>query len=150
MFGVWTDWRHPDLFSSGYFSYYYMNMPNSIYKTFCLALIALLFGGCAEVSHSPAEITPISITERATQQTLVTQLEFELDTGYVRTLKSGSQWTHIGRVSQGEVYKPFKDVFTLQGAQVHEAYLVVGNGKLVGFYLPVERGFSPLKQPISI
>jgi len=114
-----------------------------------LAATMLLLAGCA-VSHTPTELTPLAITEHTKQQTLTNQLTFELGTGYSRTLKAGSQWISIGRVPQGEVYKPYKDVFTLEGANVHEAYLVVDTGRLIGFYLPVERGYSPLKQALPL
>lgn len=77
-------------------------------------------------------------------------MEVELDTGYSRKLKAGSQWVHTGTISQGEVYKPYKDVFTLEGAHIHEANLVVSNDQLIGFYLPVERGFSPLARKVSL
>jgi len=53
-------------------------------------------------------------------------------------------------VTQGEVFKPYHDVFTLEGTNVHEAYLVVSNNTLKGFYLPVERTFSPLNTQISL
>ena len=33
--------------------------------------------------------------------------------------------------------------FTVEGAHVHEAYLVIAGEKLVGFYLPVESSFAP-------
>lgn len=103
--------------------------------------------GCAVV-HSPARLTPVMSVSPA--QTLGRQLDIVLDTGYSRTVKAGSQWQLVGNIIQGTVYRPLRDVFTLEGAHIHEAYLVVGNGKLVGFYLPAEGGFSPLKHPLEI
>jgi hypothetical protein len=42
------------------------------------------------------------------------------------------------------------DVFTIEGAHIHEAYLVVDAGdQLVGFYLPAEQAFSPM-MPIAL
>lgn len=78
--------------------------------------------------------------------TLSSPLELQLRTGYHRTLKQGSRWTRIGSVPQGDVYKPYRDVFTIEGAHMHEAYLVVDKGMLVGFYLPAERGYADLGQ----
>src|SRR5262249_48913216 len=63
--------------------------------------------------------------------------------GYKRIIARGSVWTRVGRIAEGEVYKPAGGVFTVEGAQVHEAYLVMEGDRVVGFYLPVERAFSP-------
>ena len=109
----------------------------------------LVLAGCA-VQQTATQIVPLAAEQEAQQRTLAQALELQLDTGYKRSLKQGSRWTHIGRVQQGEVYKPYQDVFTLEGAHVHEAYLVVDNGVLVGFYLPAERAYSPLGQRPSI
>jgi len=37
----------------------------------------------------------------------------------------------------------------VEGAHVHEAYLVVAGDRLVGFYLPVEKAYSPAT-PVSL
>ena len=111
--------------------------------------LMLVLAGCA-VQQTATQIVPLAAEQEAQQRTLAQALELQLDTGYKRSLKQGSRWTHIGRVQQGEVYKPYQDVFTLEGAHVHEAYLVVDNGVLVGFYLPAERAYSPLGQRPSI
>ena len=65
--------------------------------------------------------------------------------GYRRVISRGSVWMRIGRTAEGEVYKPVDRVFTIEGAQVHEAYLVLDGDRIVGFYLPVERAFSPAR-----
>ena len=77
-------------------------------------------------------------------------LDIKFDTGYARQVKQDSQWVRIGSIAQGDVYKPHQDVFTLEGAHIHEAYWVVKNSLLVGFYLPFEQGFSALKQPVPV
>jgi hypothetical protein len=75
---------------------------------------------------------------------LAREIHITLDTGYTRTLKAGGRWQAAGTVDQGAVYRPVGDVFTLEGAHIHEAWLVVRDGVLIGFYLPAERGYSPL------
>ncbi|MGT2494407.1 hypothetical protein ACU4GD_37915 [Cupriavidus basilensis] len=60
----------------------------------------------------------------------------QLDTGYTRQLAANSVWKRVGHVPQGEVYRPVGTIFTIEGRQVHEAYLVLKDNKLVGFYLP--------------
>lgn len=78
------------------------------------------------------------------------QIDIKLDTGYTRSLIAGSQWMRVGAIAQGQVYRPYNTIFTLEGTHVHEAYLVIANNNLTGFYLPVEHGYSPLKQKISL
>lgn len=73
-----------------------------------------------------------------------------LSTGYRRVLARGSRWLPMGQVPQGLVYRPADTVFTIEGRDVHEAYLVVSVQRLVGFYLPGEHRFSPLSQPLSV
>jgi hypothetical protein len=65
--------------------------------------------------------------------------------GYRRMIRRGSLWTRIGRSVEGEVFKPVDGTFTVEGAHVHEAYLVLDGDRLVGFYLPVERAFAPVR-----
>ena len=81
---------------------------------------------------------------------MATSLQIELDTGYARSVEAASQWLRIVALAQGDVFKPYRDVFTLEGAHVHEAYLIVDNGVLVGFYLRAERSFSPLKHKVNV
>ena len=44
----------------------------------------------------------------------------------------------VGNLPQEQVLKPIDAVFTIEGRQIHEAYLVVADDHLVGFYLPGE------------
>ena len=108
------------------------------------ALLALSLAGCA-VQYVPAELAPSATVAQGRASVLTQALELQLATGYRRTLAGGSRWTHAGRIAQGDVYRPYQSVFTLEGSHVHEAYLVVEGGRLVGFYLPAEKGFSPLQ-----
>lgn len=72
--------------------------------------------------------------------------EVPLSTGYSTTLRPGSRWELVGHLPQGEVYRTRDQVVTVEGAHIHEAYIVIDRGSLVGFYLPVEQTFSPLGQ----
>lgn len=108
----------------------------------CLAaLLCTLAVACASVSHTPATLSP---APDAAVRTLRTPATISFDTHYQRKLAAGSQWKLVGTLPQGQVYKPVNDVFTVEGAHMHEAYLVIADGHLVGFYLPAESGFSSL------
>ncbi|SCK49853.1 hypothetical protein VAR608DRAFT_4980 [Variovorax sp. HW608] len=81
---------------------------------------------------------------------LPSDVSIRLATGYSRSLPAGSQWRPIGQLLQGQVYRPLDSVFTIEGRQVHEAYLVVRADVLTGFYLPAEGRFSPLDPPVQL
>ncbi|MFL6632226.1 MAG: hypothetical protein ACJ8HJ_07930 [Massilia sp.] len=104
----------------------------------------LTLAACAAVEHSPVRLQPLALSGQPAPRVLAQETRITLDTGYTRTLKAGGRWRAAGTVDQGDVYRPVGDVFTLEGAHIHEAWLVVRDGVLVGFYLPAEHGYSPL------
>ena len=79
-------------------------------------------------------------------------VDVKLSTGYSRKVTGGSVWKPVGQLPQGLVFRPVGSEFTIVGRQIHEAYLVVNENRLVGFYLPGESHFSPLEpsQPITL
>jgi hypothetical protein len=109
--------------------------------------VAMLLSGCAaEIVREPAELgsgpsTSIQIKRLAT---------VVLPTGYQRSLLTGSRWQRIGTIRQGSVFRPVDTVFTIEGANTHEAYIVVRETQLVGFYLPGERAYSGLPSPVDL
>ena len=120
-------------------------------KGLAAALVAAaLLCGCA----NPVRTEPVKFTPLAQQPAPVVQLQSDtvasLATGFPRTLKAGSQWRLAGSVTQGQVFRPINTVFTIEGRHVHEAYLVVSSGKLVGFYLPGEANYAALDVPVPL
>lgn len=100
------------------------------------------------------DTVPVSFTASSSSANTVRVLRdsatVELPTRYRRTLAQGSRWRAIGSVAQGTVYRPVDTVFTIEGRQVHEAYLVVSTGLLVGFFLPGESSYSALSTPVPL
>jgi hypothetical protein len=94
------------------------------------------------------------MTVSASQQAVIRIVEqvatIQLASGYRRTIATQSRWRVVGTLPQGQVLRPIGTVFTIEGRQVHEAYLVVMNSNLVGFYLPGESHFSPLDKPVPL
>ncbi|WP_316680814.1 hypothetical protein [Ralstonia flaminis] len=114
----------------------------------CIAVVAL--GACAPmVSTTPAALATDNTTAPSRLQ-LKASTEVRLETGYTRTLAAGSNWQRAGTLSQGAVYRPVGTIFTIEGRQVHEAYLVIADQRLVGFYLPGEQAYSPLSKAVPI
>jgi hypothetical protein len=110
---------------------------------FLMALGALGLAACApEIVRHPTQLTPLPEQSDSTIE-ILKDVPISVGPGYRRVIRRGSVWTRIGRSTDGEVYKPVDRVFTVEGAHVHEAYLVLDGDRIVGFYLPVERAFSP-------
>jgi hypothetical protein len=65
-------------------------------------------------------------------------------------LPAGSRWSLAGQLPQGLVYRPANGVFTIEGRQIHEAWLVVDKTRLAGFYLVGESAYSPLDLTITL
>jgi hypothetical protein len=95
----------------------------------------------ASLSTSPKDVPPrIEIAQ---------ETHLQPSGGYSRTLPQGSVWDLRGGLPEGAVYRRVDGIFTVEGTHVHEAYLVINANRLVGFYLPVERSYSPLP-PVSL
>jgi hypothetical protein len=110
------------------------------------AVAVLLAAGCAsEVTRQTIE-APASAPEAGKRFTLSQPASFRLDSGYSRTVAANTEFAGVGRIGQGLVFRPVDTVLTVEGKHMHEAYAVVRDGTLVGFYLPVEKAFSPLSQ----
>lgn len=115
-----------------------------------LAAAFLLAACAAQVPVRPAQLLPLNAP--APEIVVQQQAALRLSTHYERILPAGGRWQAVGALPQGVVYRPVDTVFTIEGKQVHEAYLVVQGGALQGFYLPGEGNFSPLvpSVPLSI
>lgn len=119
-----------------------------IHQAAVLALGLALLSGCA----TPVETAPATLTTaHAANMSLAASAHIVLATGYERTLAPGSRWRRVGSLPEGDVYRPIDTVFTIEGRQVHEAYLIVSpTRQLVGFYLPGEANLSRLPKPIPL
>ena len=117
---------------------------------FCLCALLLSIGCAPKVKRIPATLIPISQAEYIDSFNLSDDLIIVLHTGYKRKLKRGARWNFVGKIPEGNVFKSNDQLLTVEGAHVHEAYLVISNGQLVGFYLPVEKAFSALPAKLSL
>jgi hypothetical protein len=111
-------------------------------KGLLIALVILGLEACAsEVVRRPTDLVPAGESPEAIE--VLADKTIKVGPGYERVIRRGSVWKLVGRSPEGDVYRPVDHVFTVEGAQVHEAYLVLEKDTIVGFYLPVERAFSP-------
>jgi hypothetical protein len=103
--------------------------------------IVLLIAACAPpVTQLPTQLTPGT----GKSFRLMREVEADISTGRSTTLRANTRWELVGTVTLGEVYRTRDQVVTVRGDGVHEGYIVVREGALVGFYLPVERAFCPV------
>jgi hypothetical protein len=112
-----------------------------------VAAVVLLASCAQSVQQESTQLTPLA----GKSFRLIRDAEAKLSTGYSTTLRASTRWELVGTIPQGEVYRTRDQVVTLEGNHIHEGYAVVRQGALVGFYLPVERTFSPVTVvPLSI
>jgi hypothetical protein len=73
-----------------------------------------------------------------------------LGTSFPTRLKSGTRWSHVGSTEHGDVFRTKDQIVTVEASNIHEAYLVLSNRVVTGFYLPVEKTFAPARKPVLL
>src|SRR5215831_17530046 len=113
------------------------------------ALALALVAGCAsEIYRKP---TQFSASTDAATFVVARDITVTPTLGDPATLKAGSTWVHVGQVPEGPVYAIKNDVFMVKGRNAHEAQCVVAEGgRLIGFFLPVERAFVPVDPQVQL
>lgn len=119
---------------------------------FAALCLALALAACAtEVPRRPAQLVPLATSAQpAPSFTLSRAVSLVSEAGYHSEMRAGSRWVSVGRIAEGEVYKPENSVFQVEGRHIHEAYAVIADGRVVGFYLPVEKSFSQLSEAVPL
>jgi hypothetical protein len=84
----------------------------------------------------------------ATLRTITVPREQRLPNNAV--IRGNTRWQYVGGLPEGDVYRPTNTVLTIEGRHIHEAYLVLREKTLVGYYLPVEGALSVLETPVQI
>jgi hypothetical protein len=128
---------------------------NKVTIRFVMTLFfCLLFFGCAfDVYHLSSTPTRFSREIEASPKSFILKEEVlinEAPCGYRRMLRAGSRWEQCGTISQGDVYKSRDQVLTVECSNIYEAYLVMSNGKLCGFYLPIEKAYVSLPTGMNL
>jgi len=115
--------------------------------------VALALSGCAfnlaDVVYSPAQFQPMGQASRVF--VLATNVKLtDMPCWYGRELRQNTRWEATGSVAQGEVFRSRDQILTLECSNIYEAYLVVREGRLVGFFLPVQSGFVVVSEPVVL
>jgi hypothetical protein len=115
-----------------------------------LVAAVLAAAGCAsEVPRVPVELAT-AVPGVGSRFMTTAPVEARLASGYVRSVPADTEFVAVGRVAEGLVLRPTQTVLTVEGAHIHEAYVVHRDGRWVGFYLPVERAYSALPLPVAM
>ena len=117
-------------------------------RNFFLTAVLLLVACAGEVPRSPTTFSSNVHPDRVLR--IDSAIVLNAASGYSSTMPAKSQWIYVGAVPEGDVFKIRNDVFTVTGRHIHEAFVVVNGGSAVGFYLPVEKAFSPLAQNVRL
>ncbi len=114
-------------------------------------LVCLIAACAAPVQYAPSRLAaPAAAVGQEPNRSVEETLVVKLPTGFKREIGKGSLWRAAGAIAEGEVFRPVGTVFTIEGRQVHEAWLVVSGGTLVGFYLPGDQAYSALASPLPL
>ena len=110
--------------------------------------LAATLGACAfdviHVEQYSAHLESLGASKAGFE--MVGDVNVDIGSGYHRILKKGTKWRPVGHLPQGDVYTTSDQVLTVEASNIQEAYIVIEQSALVGFYLPVEKTFSPLRQ----
>ena len=126
------------------------------YPTIGLASIAVIAAAmmtaCAfDIVHVDQVPAALRAGNPATQAFVLDRdAPVQLPYGFRRLLKKGTTWRYVGTIASGDVFATRDQVLTVEASNIHEAYIVVSDGKLVGFFLPVEKTFSPAREATAL
>ena len=114
-----------------------------------LILAVILLAACAmQVPREPTTFSAANAPGKIL--TIREPINLSAGTGYTSTMPASSRWVQTGTIPQGDVYMIENSVFTVTGMHIHEARVVVRDRMIVGFYLPVERAFSPVSEKVLL
>jgi hypothetical protein len=114
-----------------------------------LLVVACALSGCA-LPVRQLDLSAPLVPASGHSFVLAQDVRCSIGTGYERTLRAGTRWSLFGTIDRGEVYRSPDQLLTVEGYNVHEAYLVVRDASLVGFYLPVEKKFTPVSRSVRL
>lgn len=110
---------------------------------------ALLLSGCAtEIHPQPVSFHPTAVT--GPTRVLVGAADGRPESGSSRALQAGTELREVGTLPQGAVYRAVNHEIQVRAGDRYEAYIVVSGTNWLGYYLPSEHAYLPLKQPTEL
>ena len=122
---------------------------DKLMKTIVIFFSIFLISACAfdlvHVKQIPTQIESTRLSKSSFE--LLDEVNIYLYGGYTRKLKKGTIWHYVGTISYGDIFKTDDQILTVEASNIYEAYIVISSSNIVGFYLPVEKSYSPLNEP---
>jgi hypothetical protein len=114
--------------------------------------VSLCLNACAfDIVHIQQQPANIELQQnRNADFLLAEECRVSLGTGYRRSLRANTNWIFVGALPQGDVFKTKDQILTVEASNIYEAYIVVEEDHLIGFYLPAEETYSPLNKPLLL
>lgn len=115
-----------------------------------LVSVLLLTGCASEIKKESVILTDTGSDNPLSMIQFSRDVTIKLPTRYTRKIYKNTKWRRVGSVSSGHVYQPVNCIFTIEGAHIREAWLVIKDGYLTGFYLPGENAFTELSPNVAL
>jgi hypothetical protein len=115
------------------------------------AVLVVMMGCATEIRREPASLTaPAMAVDQRKTITVNEEAVVFLSSGYTRKIRAGTVWRESGTLDGRVAYRAIGEVFTIEGSNVHEAYLLLDGNTVVGFYLPGEKAVSWLERKVDL
>ena len=127
---------------------------NKIYLLVLLISALGIVTGCAfdiiHIKQVPVQYEDVKIIK--SDFILKDEVILDTGTGYNRKLNKGTRWNYVNTISYGDIFKTKGQILTIERSNIFEAFIVVSDENLVGFFLPVEQTYSPLNKikPLAV
>jgi len=122
---------------------------NKIYLLILLIFAPGIITGCAfdivHIKQVPVQYEDVKIIK--SDFILKDEVILNTGTGYNRKLNKGTRWHYVNTIPYGDIFKTKDQILTIERSNIFEAFIVVSDENLVGFFLPVEQTYSPLNKP---
>ena len=111
-----------------------------------LAVGLLILWGCAFnlVTLKEVPVGKTAVVDGKSSWRLAKDISVAPASGQKVKLKSGTEWQYVCTIDQGDVYKTKDQVVAITASNTYEAYIVITDAGMTGFFLPLEKTFSPL------
>lgn len=107
-----------------------------------------LFLGCSQIKYKTVTLGKEASPKPA--WVLTETVNVKIQSCSTVCLKSNTNWIYVGEIEQGDVYKTKDQIVTIECTNMFEANIVLSGDKIVGFYLPFEKGFSQASKQVKV
>lgn len=111
--------------------------------------LCVLASACATPAMSPANLAPDANFTAAPACRLAAPVTIKASAAGNQTLRADTTWMRVGSIAHGDVFHTKDQIVIIDSFNVFEADIVVKDGKVVGYFIPVGSRFV-VAQPVAI